>query len=465
MVEFITLLLGLVSGVQAIEVSVTEDVARVELRLDGAIVETLEGEPWRAEVDLGAGLRPHVLAAVAFDDAGEQIHRAEQILNVSESRAVLRVILGRPRDDGTRDGRLVWMSADNAKPKRVAVTLDGEPLEVVARRAFKLPFTELESEQVHMIHAQADFPGGVLANATVLLGGAYGEQVTSQLTAVPVLLDPGTALPPPERMAGWLTKNGEPLEIMTVEERGAEVVVVRDKHALGPLRGLAYRFREQRHRQIGKLGPGQSIRLLEATPRRQRIGDTEDEREVFRLSEPLSEGYGGVPWILGTKSFRRPAPDDAEPAEGGEEEPPGKGEVTKPPRDFYQGRPQRLADAVASAGLTAAASGWLRTVVLVLGEESEDESQRPAAEVRAYLRTLRVPFRVWSTTSDARRAEQGGASGWEPIEDISNRPKYLQAAGRLAKSLEHQRVLWIRGQHFVHDVRLAPHVKGLRLAE
>ncbi len=468
MVEFMTLLLGLVSGVQPLEVSVTEDVAKVEMRLDGAVVATLDGEPWRAKVDLGAGLRPHVLAAVAFDGSGQEIHRAEQVLNVSQSRAALRIVLGRPQGDGTRDGRLVWMSAENVKPKRVAVTLDGEPLEVVARRAFKLPFSELESEHAHMVNAQADFPGGVVANATVLLGGAYGEQVTSQLTAVPVLLEPGTELPAPERMAGWLRKNGEPLEVMAVEERGAEVVVVRDRYALGPLWSLAYRFREQRHRQIGKLRPGQAIRLLEATPRRERIGDSERELEMFRLSEPLSEGYGGVPWILGTKFFRRPTPDDpeasAEPDAVGKQESRDSG-PKKPSTDFYDGRPQRLADAVANAGLTAAASGWLRTVVLVLGEEPEDESHWSAAEIRAYLRTLRVPFVVWSTASETRRFELGGLEGWEPIVDISTRADYLQAAGRLAKSLGRQRILWVRGEHFVHDVRLAPHVAGVRLAE
>ncbi len=468
MVEFITLLLGLVSGVQPLEVSVTEDVAKVELRLDGAVVATLDGEPWRAGVDLGAGLKPQVLAAVAFDGAGQQVHRAEQILNLARSRAVLRIILGRPREDGTRDGRLVWMSADNAKPKRVAVTLDGEPLEVVAWRGFKLPFTELESEQVHMVTAQADFPGGVVATATVLLGGAYGEEVTSQLTAVPVLVEPGTKLPAPERMVGWLTKDGEPLEIMAVEERGAEVVVVRDRYALGPLWSLARRFREQRHRQIGKLAPGQAIRLLEPTPLRERIGDSERELEMFRLSAPLSEGYGGVPWILGSNFFRRPAPDDAEEAgleETGEERAKPRAEVQKPESDWYGGRPQRLADAVANAGLTAAASGWLRTVVLVLGETPEDESHWSPAQVRDYLRTLRVPLTVWSTASETRRAELGGTAGWEPIEDVSTRADYLQAAGRLAKSLGRQRILWVRGEHFVHDIGLAPHAAGVRLAE
>ena len=177
MVEFITLFIGLLNGPQMLEVSVTEEVAQVELRLDGATVATLEKEPWRAEVDLGAALEPHVLEAVALDRHGVELHRVDRVLNVARSRAMLRISLGRRRDDGTRDGRLVWLSADAAKPNAVTVTVDGEPVEVVARRAFKLPFTELDSAAVHMVNARADFPDGVFATATLLLGGAYGDTV------------------------------------------------------------------------------------------------------------------------------------------------------------------------------------------------------------------------------------------------------------------------------------------------
>ena len=45
MVEFITLFIGLVTGPQMLEVAVTEDVARVELRLDGATRATVDGAP------------------------------------------------------------------------------------------------------------------------------------------------------------------------------------------------------------------------------------------------------------------------------------------------------------------------------------------------------------------------------------------------------------------------------------
>ncbi|MCP3956732.1 MAG: hypothetical protein GY719_02650 [bacterium] len=463
MVEFVTLLLGLISGVQAIEVSVTEEVARVELLLDGAVVATVDGEPWRAEVDLGRSLRPHVLEAVAWTANGKEVDRAEQILNTAQSRAVLRIILGRPRGDGTRDGRLVWLSADNRKPVRIAVTLDAEPLEVVARRAFELPFVELRSDDVHIISAQADFPDGQVATATVLLGGRFGDSVVSQLTAVPVVLAPGVELPAAEKMAGWLTKDDEPLEVMAVEERAAEVIVVRDRGSLAPLSGLGARFQEARHRAVGTLGPQRTVRLLKATPVQPPVPPEEDEDEdddeaqaapieLFPLSEPLSEGYGGVPWILGSKFFREFNPGDVQ----GDEIKLRRGKKIQP---------QRLADAVANAGVAASASGFMRAVVLVLGERPEDDSQWRPAIVRDYLRTLRVPLHVWSITSTARRADLGGLEGWEPVEDISNHPRYFEAIDALTADLGKQRILWVRGEHFVHDVRLASHVEGVTLAD
>jgi len=85
--------------------------------------------------------------------------------------------------------------------------------------------------------------------------------------------------------------------------------------------------------------------------------------------------------------------------------------------------------------------------------------------VRDYLRTLRVPLYVWSTARDAERAELEGRGEWGTITDISTTPEYLEAVGLLTQELARQRLLWVGGEHFVHDVHLASHVRGVRLAE
>ncbi len=451
MVEFLTLFLGLVSGIQTIEVSVTEDVAAVELMLDGEVVAEIDGEPWQAEVNLGADLKPRILGAIARNTDGIELHRTEQTINTAQSRAFLRIVLGRTQPDGTRDGRLVWVSAENAKPIRVAVTLDAEPLEVVANRAFKLPFGELDPTQTHIINAQADFPDDSVATATVLLGGRFADKVVSQLTAVPVVLSPGANLPGMERMSGWLKKGDQPLEIVAVEERSAEVIVVRDRNSYNRLIDLAYRFREARHRAVGTLGSNRSVRLLKATPVRD--AESADQSilfDRFPLSEALSEGYGGVPYILGSRFFR-----DRFSAGGAD----GHGKRSR------LEQPQRLADAVANAGVSASASGFLRAVVLVLGENPEDGSQWSASTVRRFLTTMGVPFYVWSTLSESRQATVGAPEGWEPIQDISTHPQYLEAVGRLSKDLGEQRVLWVSGEHFLHDIQLASHAEGVRMVQ
>ena len=451
MVEFITILLGLISGVESLEVSVTEDVATVELFLDGQKVATLDQEPWRADVDFGPELKPRMLDAIARDAAGREVHRSQQLLNVPQARAFLRLIIGKAGSDGTRKGRLVWLSADGEKLLRVSVTLDGEPLAVVANRGFEIPVIDLHSQRAHILSAQAEFSGGSVASATAVLGGVFQDRVASQLTAVPVKVGEGGELPALAAMAGWLEKDGEALEIVAAEHRAAEVVVVRDSSSLASLVALARRFRAARYRAVGTLGANRGVRLLRGTPRREEVSGREQKVDKFSLSEPLSEGYGGVPWVLGSKFFREAS------AQGvGRSSSKEQGEAEQP---------QRLADAVAHAGLTASASGWGRAVVLVLGEKPEDESRWSVAQVKGFLRSLRVPLYVWSTLGKARRAELAGFESWEPIEDISTHPDYLAAVGRLARELEQQHILWVKGEHFVHDLQLEHAGSSISLAE
>ena len=71
MIEFVTLLLGLVAGVQTVEVTVDDRVARVEMLLDGATIATIEGSPWLVQCDFGP-LAPHELVAVAWDSSGRE---------------------------------------------------------------------------------------------------------------------------------------------------------------------------------------------------------------------------------------------------------------------------------------------------------------------------------------------------------------------------------------------------------
>ena len=82
MVQFLSFFVGLVVGVHPVELAVTGPVARVEIRLEGATVAEIRGEPWRAAVDLGPKLRPALLEAVAYHEDGRLLGRDSRWLNL-----------------------------------------------------------------------------------------------------------------------------------------------------------------------------------------------------------------------------------------------------------------------------------------------------------------------------------------------------------------------------------------------
>jgi hypothetical protein len=57
-VSFVTIFLPLLVGVQPVELAVTQDVASVNVILDGAQVAELREAPWTFEVDFGTTSRP-----------------------------------------------------------------------------------------------------------------------------------------------------------------------------------------------------------------------------------------------------------------------------------------------------------------------------------------------------------------------------------------------------------------------
>ena len=96
MIKILTLFLGLYHGAQTVELEVAEamadQVAEIELRLDGETAGTLTRPPWAIRVDLGPELAPHELIAVARDAAGGELARARRWINLE---------IQAPADDAT----------------------------------------------------------------------------------------------------------------------------------------------------------------------------------------------------------------------------------------------------------------------------------------------------------------------------------------------------------------------------
>lgn len=122
---------------------------------------------------------------------------------------------------------------------------------------------------------------------------------------------------------------------------------------------------------------------------------------------------------------------------------------------------QRLADAVAVAGLQAMAGSRPRAVVLVLGGSPEDGSRYDPATVRRYLESIRVPLYVWTVEKGA--AESPGLAAWGKVEDASTLSRFRSAVARLRDALEAQRVVWVEGQHLPQSISLGPAATGIGL--
>lgn len=433
MIAFVTLLLGLISGVYPIEVTVSGPVVAVELTLDGAPAGRIEGPPWKAPVDLGADLRPRELVARALDAEGQEIARASQWLNLPRPPAEVEIVL--EREEGVpKAAVLAWQIVSGVKPASIDLTLDGEPLKVDAKGRAGLPPRDLKT--LHVLTAELWFPPGLVARRDVVYGGEYGSEVSTELTAVPVRVSPGASLPGPEGLQGWFSAAGRPVPVAAVEDGPGKVVIVRVPSAnevrdkLIPAKQRAVLYPAFRRQML--LGEDDQVRFLSLSGSHFRSSRV--PAELFDMSAPLGRKDGGVFWYL--TNARMPV--------------------------LRRGVDLRITDAVAVAGLQASAENRRRAVVLVLGNEVRDSSRYDPAAVRAYLESIHVPLFVWSLYGSSSPAARAWGTPGE-IEDISNTARLGQAVAKLKAELDAQKIVWIEGRHLPQTVTLSPEAKGVEL--
>jgi hypothetical protein len=435
-IVFLTLFLGLALGPQPIELTVSGPVAAVELLLDGAPAGRMTGPPWKGQLDLGPSMVPHDLVARALDAQGNEIGRAQQWLNLPRPPAEVDVFLedgpaGRPAA-----ARLTWQTVTGESPSAVAVTFDDKPLALGSDQRVRLPAWDPETS--HVLTAELRFSGALTARQDVVFGGRYGDQIATELTAVPVRLRPGKELPPLERMEGWFQAGGRPLRVAALEESPAELLVVRDlaaPDALGHwvaggnltrptlnMRGATFDQRSNEYRRYQMtLGKEDVLRFVWPVPRTiTRSGPT---AELFDLSRDFAARDGGLLWFLARFFPREDAPAR-----------------------------QQLADAVAVAGLQALRANHRRAVLLVLSERPSDASRSDPALVRRYLETIRVPLAVWTLGDPAAPA----AAAWGDAENVSSMSKMRKAFNRLKDDLGSQHIVWIDGRHLPQSIDLSP---------
>lgn len=448
---FLTLVLGLVQGPVEMELSVPAAAAAVELRLDGETRARLEGPPWRATVDVGEELAPHRLEAVAFDAGGRELDRVEQWLNVPRPPAELRLVVEPAGEEAAGSvARLSWQAVVGGPARRIAVTLDGEPLPVEDPSAIPLP--PLRPGGGHVLSAEVTFTRDVVARADLALGGGFGDAVDSRLTSLAVEVDRERRKVDAGEASGWLRSSGGPLVVRTVESGTADLWFVLDHgardhlHAIGEVFARRLGARGRPHVDAGRPDLYTVMAPVSSSHPLRSVGSKPEDR-VFLVrptADAGTQGYRLFPPLL---------------LEGGED----RGTAWRLAHLRFpigERAPQRLGDALAAAGLGAAGSGRPRAAVLILSPGFEDHGVIGLDEARRFLARLGVPVRVWIVGVEGRDGDAGPASPHLPsgpgVRRIGRLSEWLDAHRELRESLERQRILWVEGQHLPQDVEPAP---------
>ena len=439
MIVFQTLLLGLVFGLQPVRLMVAPQVKSVEVRLDGATIGVLAGEPWMVKCDFGESLRPHELVAVARDGSGKELGRARQWVNMPRSEAEATLLLERgPKPNQVVAARLAWNEVKGTAPTTVRVTLDGETLTIRNPKRFELP--HCDPTQVHVLSAELVFAEGRTARADAAFGGGIGEEAQSELTALPLVLEPGKKLPALPELQKWFHDGDVPVRVLGVDQGPSDVVLIVDQAARQVLakehgaKGGGAQFKG------GAALPPQLLFFDRAGPNDNRFfiafgvpelfyGDDSTAHVVFPAYAPMDFVTSNLRAHLANLTY-----------ESG-----------------VMGTPT-LADAVASMGALAAANNRPRAVVLLLAGSRGDTSAIAPSTARSYLEDLHVPLLVWSLLGG------GATDGWGTAEDVSPEGWLDKAARRLKEKLAAQRIVWLEGAHLPQRLRLAETANGVHLA-
>ena len=426
---FVSVFLSLVLGQHPVEVAVSDAVHSVEILLDDRLVGTLDAPPWRLDCDFGPSLEPHRLEAVAYDGEDEEIARVTQWINLPQPAADASVIIEREPDGGTF-ARLNWVNVVQSPPTAIRFSFDGQPLEFTDPRRIPLPDHDLE--QLHFLRAEIEFPHGVSTLVEATFGGSFSDQISAELTALPIHVEDGRKPPKVDEIRSWFRSARGEARVAALDKGPAEIVIIRDQDVQERLEMLSWQRRSAAptggaaayaSRFSDRLKTDQSIGLLWPFMQLNETG-------VWTFPPTygwLSSRDGGVAWFL--KNFR-----------------PVVTEIEK----------QQLADAVAVAGMNALSRNRRRAVVLILGERPADSSSLSPAMARDYLADLRVPLHVWSPFEHPD-------SPWGEVEDISNPSRFRSVVKQLSGSVDRQRIVWFEGRHLPQEIELAADVPGVSL--
>ncbi len=448
LVTFVSLLVGLVVGEHTVVLDVSKPVDHVDLVLDGQTIGVVKDPPWSFRHDFGDELQPHELIAVARGSDGKELARARQWINLPRGLVEAQLTLEGRANAEQRTARLTWSNIYGTQPSRIEVFLDDEllkldvPLDGAPPRSIRLPASD--PYQPHFLHAELDFGAYGSATADLAFGAGFGEQVWTELTGVPVLLDKKNGSFEVQELDGWFLSNSDPVKVTRVAMGGANIKVVIGSEARIRLRQISQGSREMFHNTRGQPRSVEKLRGARAKAP-QRHGEA---ISVFwPIPKQLSQDGIAYEIFEAAGAYDRDYPVR------------GNDLAFLKPTQAAEG-PQKLAEAVATAGLAAAAGGHRRAVVLIMvGDDPDSSGISPQAAV-AFLQRLHVPLYVWSPSNKTPR--QGP---WGEVEHIPSLRALSGSYKRLSKTLARQRVVWLDGAYLPQSIELSPQAEKLRIVQ
>jgi hypothetical protein len=423
-VVFTTLFLSLTTGAHPVAFAVEGPVSAVELHLDGQLVAVVSGEPWQCVCDFGQDLLPHLLVARALDGNGKVVAQTRQLVNVPRPDAETTILLQHDESGLPATARVVWQGVFLDEVKEARITLDGQQIPCPDLTRIELP--AYEPQEIHLLSDELRLSESFVTRAQVTFGGLFGSNAQTELTAALVLLDDAETRLDVAGMDGWFTVGGKPAQVVAVERSRANLMIVQDETAAdrlvraGGLIGVSLLQRAKDEEEQDR------IRIVH--PEAWSHDGASGQTHLFPILYSYRMGLQSLRWYL-CEHTRRPA---------------------------YR-KQQRLSDALAVAGVRAAAEGSRRAVLLIVDKNPDDFSEHSAGSACGYLRSLQVPLFVWSS------AKKELVTPWGDAELVNCYRRYEGVANRLFDHLSRQRVVWLNGSHLPNQLELTGKATGVQL--
>jgi hypothetical protein len=422
---FLSLFFGLISGPYPVELTVDGPASAVEVLVDGRRAGRLPGPPWKGTIKFGRALLPHNIVARALDAQGHELARTEEWVNLPHPPAKVEIALEGNGGGPPKAAKVVWTNLVGEELRSVSLAFDGLPVKLDAQGRGELPAHDLKA--IHILTADVEFKPDKSVRRDLAYGGEYGSEVATELTGVPVHVRSGK-VPPAARLAGWLLADGKPLAVDAVEEGPGKLYIVcaaSTSEIEGKMGQTGHLIEDIRYEM--RLGRQDQIRFVPTVP--ERISSAGELSDLFQITPPSGYEAGGLLWLLRRIGPHR-VPDQ-----------------------------QRIADAVATAGLAAVNENRRRAVLLVLSGHEKDASRYDPATVRRFLAALRVPLFVWSLGP----ADPGSAAAAWGAKDVTWTQHLYEAARQVRDDLDEQRVVMVDGRHLPQSIALSPAAIGVEL--